>query len=139
MRPSSFAAALLTLAAAVPAAAQDSAPSRRDGEARARLDRQVAARVAGAPVSCIPLRPNTRSEVIAGEAIVYRDGSRLWVNRPRIGADRLTRDSILASRPVIGQLCRLEPIQLVDRVSGINLGFVTLGDFTPYTRPKAAD
>lgn len=127
MRPAPLLAAAALLAA--PAAAQ------RAADPQLKLDRLLAGRVAGAPVTCIPLRPTTRSQVIPGRAIIYSEnGRRLFVNRPRGGAEWLTRDSILVTRPVTTQLCRAEPVQLVDRASGIGRGFVTLGDFVPYTR-----
>jgi hypothetical protein len=117
-----------TLVAAVPASAQ------RGYDPQAKLDRLLAGRVAGAPVRCIPLRPNTRSEIIEGQAIVYRDGRRLYVTRPTVGLNWLLRDSILVTRPVVSQLCAGEPVQLIDQPSRIQRGFVTLGDFVPYTR-----
>ncbi len=121
--------AAAALLATVPAVAQ------RGYDPQARLDRLLAGRVAGAPVSCIPLRPNTRSEIIEGQAIVYRDGRRLYVNRPTVGLEWLLRDSILVTRPVVSQLCDAEPVQIIDQPSRIQRGFVTLGKFVPYTRP----
>lgn len=119
----------LTLLAATPAAAQTPIPE-------VKLDRLLAGRTAGPAQACIPLRPNTRSQIV-GETLVYRDGATLYVNKPTNGLEWLERDSILVTRPVVGQLCRGEPVQLVDRVSGFQRGFVTLGEFTPYTRGKA--
>ncbi|WP_375402065.1 hypothetical protein [uncultured Sphingomonas sp.] len=124
---------LLATAAALLAAAPTSA--QRGYDPQARLDRLLAGRVAGAPVRCIPLRPNTRSEIVEGRAIVYREGRRFYVNRPTAGLEWLLRDSILVTRPVVGQLCRGEPVQLVDQPSRIQRGSVTLGDFVPYARP----
>lgn len=112
------------------------AAAQRGYDPTVRLDRLLAGRVAGAPVRCIPLRSNTRSEIIEGQAIVYRDGARrLWVNRPTVGLNWLLRDSILVTRPVVNQLCAGEPVQLIDQPSRQQRGFVTLGAFTPYTRP----
>jgi len=97
----------------------------------------LAGRVAGPPQSCVPLRRATRSQVIPGQAIVYSENSRrLFVNRPTIGADWLIDTSILLSNQVIGQVCRGDVIQIVDRASRIGRGFVTLGDFVPYTRAR---
>lgn len=118
-----------------PGVAPGPAFAQRGYDPAAKLDRLLAGRVAGAPVRCIPLRPNTRSEIIEGRAIVYRDGRRLYVNHPTVGLEWLLRDSILVTRPVVGQLCAGEPIQLIDQPSRQQRGFVTLGEFTPYTRP----
>lgn len=102
-----------------------------------RLDQVLGNRVASVPQRCIPLRPNTRSQIV-GDAIVYREGSRLYVNRPTAGLEWLERDSILVTRPVVTRLCSGEPVQLIDRVGGILRGNIILGEFTPYARPAKA-
>lgn len=119
--------AALALAAASPGAAQ---------VPEVKLDRLLAGRVAGPPQACIPLRNNVRSQIV-GDAIVYRDGDVFYVNRPTAGLEWLKRDSILVTRPVVNNLCRNEPVQLIDRVGGFLRGNIVLGDFTPYSRPKA--
>ena len=119
--------AALALLAAAPATAQG-LPS------DPKLDRVLAGRVAGAPVRCIPLRNNTRSQIVPGEALVNRDGGRLYVNRPTVGLAWLERDSILVTRPVVNALCANEPVQLIDRVGGFLRGNVVLGEFVPYER-----
>lgn len=126
-----FVTAALALLAAAPAAAQGLASDPK-------LDRVLAGRAAGAPVRCIPLRPNTRSQIVPGEAIVYRDGDQMFVNRPTVGLEWLERDSILVSRPVVSSLCANEPVQLIDRVGGFQRGNIVLGEFVPYTKPGKA-
>ena len=129
------AAALIGVAATAPAAQSGSPAAQSDLAGRLRLDRLIGSRVAGAPVTCVPLRQATRSQVVPGEAIVYSQNSgRLFVNRPSGGAEWLTPDAILVSDQRIGQICRGDPVQIVDRASRIQRGFVTLGDFVPYTR-----
>lgn len=123
-------APLLATAAAVPAAGQ------RPYDPTARLDRLVAGRVAGAPQSCIDPRRVRQTEIVSGQAITYRIGDRLFVNRPRLGLEWLDRDNIMISQRPVAQLCRGEPIQLIDRASRIQRGFVTLGDFVPYDRAR---
>lgn len=120
----------IALLAAAPAAAQASPD-------QPALDRIVAGHVAGEPRACIPLRPGTHSRVVAKTAIIYREGGTLYVNRPLSGAEWLNGDSILVTRPTTSQLCRNEPVRLVDPVTRIERGFVTLGEFTPYKRDKA--
>lgn len=106
-------------------------------DAQAQLERALAGRVAGPPQPCINLRQITRTEIISGTGILYRVGSRVYLNRPRIGSEWLDRDNILVTRPVVSQLCRNEPVQLIDRTGYIQRGFVTLGDFVPYTRTRS--
>jgi hypothetical protein len=100
----------------------------------ARLDKLLDGRVAGKPVSCINLRDIQSSEIIDGTAIVYRIGKRLYVNHPRGGAYQLDRDDILVTKTIGSQLCRIDTVRLIDRTSHFPSGFVSLGDFVPYTR-----
>ncbi|NNM76013.1 hypothetical protein HJG53_03705 [Sphingomonas sp. ID1715] len=102
----------------------------------ARLARMLDGRVAGKPVSCLNQRSISSTEIIDDTAIVYRVGSKLYVNRPRSGADWLHRDDILVTRTIGSQLCSIDTVRLLDRTSMIPAGFVSLGDFVPYTRPK---
>lgn len=100
------------------------------------MQKLLANRTAGEPVSCISLSRSRSSQVIPGRAIVYRDGSRLYVNQPRSGAESLDDDSILVTRTIGTQLCRGEVVNLVDRGSRMQRGFVLLGDFVPYSKAK---
>lgn len=118
------------IAAAVPAMAR--APG---GEAE--LGRLLAGRVAGAPVSCLPLYNLGSARIVEGVGIVYRVGGKLYVNRPRTDARGLDDDDILVVRSFGSQLCNADRVDLVDRNSRMWSGFVSLGDFVPYTRPKA--
>jgi hypothetical protein len=101
------------------------------------LQKMLAGRVAGEPISCITLSSVTSSQIVDGKAIVYRSGSRFYVNVPRSGAERLRDDDILVTRTVGSQLCSIDSVHLVDRSSRFPRGFVVLGKFVPYTKPKA--
>jgi hypothetical protein len=58
------------------------------------------------------------------------------VNRPD-GAGSLDDDDILMTRTYTGQLCRLDSVNLFSRAGRYERGFVTLGNFVPYTKaPK---
>ena len=127
----------LLLGAALIGAAMPAIAAQRDNKAgEAALAKAIAGRVAGTPVSCISQPTIRSSQVIDGTAIVYDVGGTLYVNRPRIGAESLDDDDILVSRTVSTQLCSLDTIRLVDNASRIDQGFVTLGEFVPYTKPK---
>lgn len=102
------------------------------------LQKLLAGRVAGPPVDCISLFGVTSSQIIDGKAIVYRSGSRLYVNEPRSGANTLDDDDILVTRTFGSQLCSIDSVRLVDRTSRFPRGFVLLGKFVPYTKPKPA-
>ena len=125
----------LVLGAALIGSAGPGLAGQRDNAAgEAALAKAIAGRVAGKPVGCISQPAITSSQVIDGTAILYRVGRTLYVNRPRIGAESLDNDDILVSSTIGGQLCSIDTIRLVDSGSRIDRGFVTLGDFVPYTR-----
>ena len=102
----------------------------------ARLEKLLQGRVAGKPVNCINSRDIRSTQIIDRTAIVYRVGSKLYVNRPRSGASSLDRDDILVTRQFGGtsQLCRIDMVQLIDRAALFPTGFVALGEFVPYSR-----
>lgn len=104
----------------------------------ARLEKLLQGRVAGKPVNCINSRDIRSTQIIDRTAIVYRVGSKLYVNRPRSGASSLDRDDIIVTRQFGGtsQLCRIDMVRLVDRTALFPRGFVALGEFVPYTRLK---
>jgi hypothetical protein len=118
------------LASAAPAAA---AP-RVDPETR--LARELQGRVAGEPVKCISLHNLRSSRIIDGTAIVYDAGSTLYVNRPREGRESLDRWDVLVTRPFGSQLCNVDVVHLYDTNSRFQTGFVFLGDFVPYRKPR---
>ena len=103
----------------------------------AELAKMLEGRVAGKPVKCVSSSSLGQSTVIDKTAIVYRVGSKLYVNRPRGGADQLSDDEILVTKVYGSQLCNIDKIDLVDRTSQMWSGFVVLGDFVPYTKVKA--
>jgi hypothetical protein len=124
----------LTLAAAVVGGAAAASAASLPPEER--LARLLDGRVAGKPVSCISQYGIQSSEIIDDTAIVYRVGGKLYVNRPRSGASWLDRDDILVTRTSSSQLCRIDAVTLIDRNSRFPSGFVSLGEFVPYTRVK---
>ena len=123
------------IAAAALAATPAVAAEKPDPEAK--LAKLLEGRVAGEPQKCIMLSSVTSSQVIDKTAIVYRIGSTLWVNRPDSGADSLDDDDILVTRTIGSQLCNIDTVELRDSSSRMYAGFVSLGDFIPYRRPKA--
>ena len=128
--PLMFASAALLVAS--PALAASHATDR--GEAK--LAKILENRVAGKPVSCLYLRNVRSSQIMDGTAIVYESGGTLYVNRPD-GAASLDDDDILMTRTSTSQLCRLDSVNLFSRAGRYERGFVTLGNFVPYTKaPK---
>ena len=132
--------ALLTAASfallALPGAAMADEKPNPKGEAE--LAKMLEGRVAGEPVKCLPTHTMDNSTIIDGTAIVYRSGSKLYVNRPRSGADQLDDDDILLTKLYGSQLCNIDKVDLIDRSSKMWSGFVMLGDFVPYQKVKTS-
>lgn len=103
----------------------------------AQLAKLLDGRIAGEPQDCIQLSSVTSSQVIDKTAIVYKIGSTYWVNRPDGGAASLDDDDILVTKLTTGQLCSIDTVELHDRTSHMYSGFVSLGKFVPYSKPKA--
>ena len=126
----SIAAAALLLTAGAPAIARLSP--------EAELAKEIAGRVEGKPVNCINLSNVRGTRIIEKTAIVYDTGSTIYVNRPRGGADLLDRWDVLVTKLHSSQLCTPEIVQLYDNGSRMQSGFVSLGEFVPYKKVKAA-
>ena len=124
-----------TLLAAAAIAASASAREKLAPEDQ--LAKLLDGRVAGAPQDCISLLSARSSQIIDKTAIVYKSGNTYWVNRPRGGAESLDDDDILVTKTTGSQLCSIDTVQLHDRTSHFYSGFVSLGEFVPYRRPKA--
>lgn len=131
IRNSLLGATLLACVAAMPALA-----AQRDGEAE--LAKAVAGRTAGAPVDCIMLRNIRSTRIIDRTAIVYEMTNGLfYVNRPKSGAESLDQNVVLVTDTRTPQLCSIDIVQLLDRSMLMQNGWVGLGDFVPYARPRA--
>ena len=126
------------LAAAAAIAFAPAATAREKLAPEDQLAKLLEGRVAGKPQDCISLSTARSSQIIDKTAIVYRDGSTLWVNRPRSGADSLDDDDVLVTKTTGSQLCSIDTVQLHDRSSHFWRGFVSLGEFVPYRKVKAA-
>ena len=124
-------ALVLAAATALLAGPALSAKQRLTGEQQ--LAKLLEGRVAGEPVSCIPLHRTSSSRIIDGTAIVYDSGRTIYVNRPR-HPESLDDDDVMVTRLHSSQLCRLDTVRLVDRSQFFFTGFVGLEDFVPYRR-----
>lgn len=101
-----------------------------------RLDKILAGRVAGKPVSCISNFDSRDVQVIDKTAIVYDSGSVIYVNRTS-NPKSLRSDDIMVTKLWGNQLCRLDTVHMHERSGGFWNGFVGLEDFVPYRKaPK---
>jgi hypothetical protein len=127
----------LLLAGLAVAAAPAAAAKPATGETG--LARAIEGRVAGEPTDCIDLRDIRSSRIIADTAIVYEGaGNVLWVNRPRSGASSLDSWDVLVTNTHSPRLCSIDVVRLYDTSARMQTGFVFLGDFVPYRKPRPA-
>lgn len=127
---------LISILAAVlvSAAAPGLSAPRVDQEAK--LARVLEGRVAGEPVECINMRNIRSSQIIDRTAIIYDAGRTVYVNRPRGGGELLDRWDTLVTKLHSSQLCSIDVVDLYDTSSRMQTGFVFLGEFVPYRRPR---
>lgn len=133
MKRKIIAAAALAAAAMGMAASPAASAKTEKLTGEAKLAKMLEGRTAGKPVSCLPTSATSETRIIDRTAIVYRVGSTLYVNRPT-NPDSLDDDDILVSRLTSGRPCRLDMVNLVDRTSRFQTGFVGLQDFVPYRK-----
>lgn len=108
------------------------ARSRITGEER--LAKMIDGRTAGEAKSCIFTGPTSNLTIIDKTAIVYRQGSKVWVNRTQHPED-IDEDDVLVVRKFGGSnLCRTDMVTMADRSTGMFTGAIFLGDFVPYEK-----
>ncbi len=103
-----------------------------------RLEKLLAGRTAGEPVSCISTYNSRELEVLDKTALVFGHGSTIYVNRPA-NAEHIDDDDILVTKTSTSQLCKLDIVTTVDRSGHFQTGFLNLGDFVPYKRIKSGN
>ena len=105
-----------------------------------KLERQLAGKVAGEPINCIPMRNADETIRISDDILLYRVSNRLvYRNDLAPSCSGLARNSdIMVVRTISTQLCDGDIINLVDRTSGSSFGGCALGKFTPYRTPTTA-
>ena len=134
MRVPSLCLAALILGSATSTLARPSLQERGEAD----LAGQLAGRVPGRPVDCVPLNRIDGQTIVDRTAIIYRGmGDTIWVNRPR-GAQMLHEDDVPVQFIYGSELCKLDQVRLLDRGTRMQRGFVGLGEFVPYTRPGKA-
>ena len=109
----------------------------RAAKEAAALEKLLAGKVAGKPVSCISLRDVKRSQTIGENAIIYRISSnRFYVNAPRGGCSGLRDGRALVTRIPTDRLCSGDIARVVDLTLGFEGPSCILGEFTPYAAAK---
>jgi hypothetical protein len=128
---------LVAGAMVVGCAAQPVAPV-RTAKAQEQLNRLIAGKVAGAPLTCLASRNANDMVVIDDDTIAFRQGARTYVNHLQGGCQNLAGGGntlITRSSGGLG-LCRGEIAQVAHLSSGMTVGSCVFGDFIPYTRSR---
>lgn len=102
------------------------------------LDKQLAGKVAEAPVDCINNDHATNLVRVSDDILLYRTSGRLvYKNQLKGSCPGLARDSDIVVTETFGsKYCKGDLVRLVDRTSGIPGPTCLLGEFTPYRKPK---
>lgn len=118
-------------------AASDSEPPRLTEKQAMRLDKAIAGKVAGEPVSCAGrVGVGDRLEVISDGVLLYRANRNLvYVNRLIGECNGISRGDTLVLKPTLSQYCSGDIARSVDLTIGMTTGSCALGEFVPYRTP----
>ncbi len=102
-----------------------------------RLDKQLAGKVPGAPMSCLPNYRSNSTIRISDSILLYRaSGNLVYRNDLKGSCPGLARDSdIMVVRQFGTSTCEGDFFHLVDRSSGIRGPTCVFGEFVPYRKP----
>jgi len=137
MRSMSLLIAVATLAgcSTAPQYAADHARS------EAKLQKELAGRVAGRPVDCLPTFSSADMVRIDDDTVLFRDGpDRIYRNELRGSCSGLGEQGyalVTNSFGGGGRICRGDIARVVDMSTRMNVGSCVIGEFVPYTRPRA--
>lgn len=102
-----------------------------------RLDKQLAGKVPGAPISCLPNYRSNDTIRVSDSILLYRaSGNLVYRNDLKGSCPGLARDSdIMVVRQFGSSTCSGDFFHLVDRTSGIRGPTCVFGEFVPYRKP----
>ena len=126
---------LFLAAAALTGCMTQPAPATRSAEAQAELQKLLAGRVAGTPMSCLSSYRKTEMIRIDDRTVAFKDGSKVYVNN-LIGECSGLKSGFytLVTRSHGSGMCRGDIADVADVSTGMVVGSCAIGDFTPYTR-----
>ena len=133
--------AMLILAASAALAGSCStapAPETRSPAAAKELADALAGRVAGPPQRCISNFPHVEVQVIDDWTILYREGSKVYVQNPQGGCPGIDNGSrtLVARQVGTSQMCQGDINQAVDLRTGIGGAPCVFGPFVPYSKSR---
>lgn len=115
------------------------APVPLDAKQQSRMAQLLGGKVAGTPQSCLPNWRTHNMVPISDDMLIFQESpGRVWVQRPQNPCNLVSMGPYaLVTRNTAGMLCRGDIAQVVDPMSGSNVGSCVMGDFVPYVRPGA--
>jgi len=124
---------LLVLAAALGACSTGPQPGRSPSAERD-LQRLLAGKVPGKPLTCLSDSRTKEPVVIDDHTILYRDGRTYYRNDFRGGtcANLSSGFGALLTKRFGGDLCSGDPAEVIDTSNGFIVGTCLMGDFVPY-------
>lgn len=129
---------LLLAGVAVASCSTTAQPPMRTVEGQQKLERILAGKVAGPPVSCLPSYRANDMVAIDEDTVIFKQGSgRAYVAHLQGGCNNLGRAPYTLLTRQVGTLglCHGDIATVVDPINGFTVGSCVFGDFTPYTGP----
>jgi hypothetical protein len=129
----------LLLSAVALAACTTRPPPGRTAAAEAHLQKLLAGKAAGAPITCLPSYRSNDLVVIDDNTVVFRDGRTVYRNDFQGGACSQLGSghyALLTKQFGGAGLCRGDIAQVIDTTAGHIVGSCVLGDFVPYVGPR---
>lgn len=102
-----------------------------------RLDKQLAGKVPGEPLKCLPSYRSNDTIRVSDSILLYRSsGNLVYRNDLKSSCPGLARESdIMVVRQFGSSTCSGDFFHLVDRSSGIRGPTCVFGEFVPYRKP----
>ena len=108
-------------------------PRMRAADAEAQLQKMLAGKVAGKPMTCLPSLRADNMTVIDDNTVLFRDGRTVYRNDfGGLGCNRLSAGYTLVTKTTGSNLCSGDIGQVVDLANGMAIGGCAFGDFVPY-------
>ena len=113
-------------------------PYQRTARHEDEVRRALAGKVAGKPVDCLQSTRSSDMQIIDDNTILFRDGSRVFVQSPHGGCSPLGSGSYTLVTHSFGGmgLCRGDIARVVDLQNGFTVGSCAFDSFVPYERPR---
>ena len=115
-------------------------PVTRSAQGQAEFTRLTAGKVAGAPLSCIPVYKSNDQYIIDGRTVAFRSpgGSSVYVAHLSEGCELAGSGhyALFSRKFGTSDTCRGDIQQVIDPVNHIFVGSCVMGDITPYTNAR---